>query len=110
MAQRDGTPIDIELRDIESELTNHGQGLHRECLVQLDQIHILQLQPRLPQYFRNRLHWSDTHDFRTHASRGISDESRERLAPHGLGPRFRHDDNRSSAVTHLTAVAYGHGP
>ena len=40
MAERDGASLNVDPSGIEAELTRHRNGLHRERLVQLDQVDV----------------------------------------------------------------------
>src|SRR5688572_32497072 len=49
MAKSDRTAIDVDLPLIQPELANDRKGLDGECLIQFDEVDVLQLQSGLPE-------------------------------------------------------------
>src|SRR5215813_7487214 len=43
VSERDGAAVDVDLRWVEAEFANHGDRLHRERLVQFEEVDVLDL-------------------------------------------------------------------
>ena len=108
MPEGDRPAVDVQLGGVDRQLSQTGQHLGRERLVQLDEIDVVEGEPGARQRLPDRGHRSDPETLRLHAGGGVGDESGERLEPGPLGPFPRRDHDGGGAVAHLRRVAGGH--
>src|SRR5207244_7541080 len=85
MADRDGAAVDVGLLAVETQLLFDGEVLRGERLVHLDQVHLLELHPRLLQRLPRRGRGTDPHVLGLDAGYRPRHEPAEALYAMGLG-------------------------
>ena len=90
------------------QLSEHAQRLGGEGLIQLNQIHIVYVQPGALQHFMYRRYRSEPHQLRLDARRRHRHNSRPRRQPLGGGLPRAGDNQRRGAVVDARGVSRGH--
>src|SRR5438477_12725477 len=105
MAERDRAAVHVRLLAIEAELFLDGEVLRRERFVDLDEIHVLDLETGALQRLPARRCGADAHDVRVHAAHAARDDAGDGRQP-GLRRGLRGcDDHRRGAVVDAARVA-----
>src|SRR5262249_44026946 len=81
MSQPDRAAVGIGLLGIELQIAGDRKRLHGERFVGLDDIHLLDLEPRFLERLLRRRHRAYAHDFWIHAGEPVGYEPRHRLPP-----------------------------
>ena len=104
MAERDRAAVDVDPRRVDAQLAHDGDRLHREGLVDLEQIDVGQLpadlRGDLPHRFDRRHH----HHLRREAARRLADDARHRRQCRARGA-VSADITTSAAAPSLTPGA-----
>ena len=108
MAQSDGAAVDVQLVLVKAQSLADCDGLSCECLVGLDQIHIINGQAGLCHDLLGGSDGAETHDLRLDACQSTCDPSSQRLDAQLLSLLLAHDDQSSSAIVDSGRVASGH--
>ena len=74
MTHCNGASVDIYFCRIKAGLPDNGQCLRGESFIQLDQINLRKIHPRLFQYFGNSGHRANTHDAGMHSGHSAVNE------------------------------------
>ena len=90
------------------ELAEDGDRLHRERLVQLEQVDVGELPADLLGDAAHGFDRRHQHELRREAARRLADDARERRQAERLRAFGRHDDERGRAVVDAGRVARGH--
>src|SRR5262249_25614539 len=89
-------------------LANYRERLHRERLIQLDDVDIVELYSSERQRFRNGHGWPDPHDFRWHAASGKTDISGHWSQSEPASLALRNHQGRGSAIAGLRSCPRRH--
>ena len=100
--------VQLVAERVDSELAADGKHLRRECLVQLDDLDVVDRHLRLSEYLAHRFDRPDAHDLRSDTRDGGSDDSRERHDSELSRARVTHNDDRGGAVVQGAGVAGRH--
>src|SRR5438132_1634476 len=93
MPECDGASVDVETLGIDRQLAETGEHLRGKRLVQLDEIDLIQRQPRDLQHLSNRWNRADAESLRLDARGRERNEARERLQAALLRERCGGDEN-----------------
>jgi hypothetical protein len=85
VAERDGTAVDVHLRRIEAKLTDAGDRLAGEGLVELDEVEILDAEAGALERLAGGRDGPDPHDGGIHAGDSGRDHPGQRLQPELAG-------------------------
>ena len=86
--------MDVQLLAIEMQIALAGNHLRRKCLVQLDEIDVLERHADIAKQLLRRGDRADAHDFRIDAGLGVADDPGHRLQRVLLYSGFRRDEHR----------------
>jgi hypothetical protein len=91
VTEGDGAAVDVGLGAVEAELLLHREVLRREGLVDLDEVHLVEVHPRALEALLDRRHGADAHELRLHRGDAPLHEPREGGEPAGARdtPRWR---------------------
>ena len=109
MSQRDGPAVHVDLFRVQTEFAYYRERLRGECLVQLHQPDVLELQPCDLQRLRYRMHRSDAHNLRCASGGGERNKACDRFHAERCGPLCAGHDGHRRAVGGLRGIAGGHG-
>jgi hypothetical protein len=101
----DGTAVDIQLVDRDAELLGRPQCLHRERLVDLEQVDVIDRHARVVQGLTGGLHRSESHDLRREPGDSGRDDAGERREAELPRLRVAHDDHGGGSIVEGAAVA-----
>ena len=107
VADRDRAAVDVERVVRDAELVAAVEHLHRERLVQLPEVDVVDLQAVALQQPRHREDRADAHLVGLAAGDGEAAEDAERLEAALLGELAVHDDAGRGAVGELARIAGG---
>ena len=109
MADRDGPTVDVHPLVVEPELSHHREALRCECLVQLDEIDLRDIDARAGEQLAHGRNRSDPHHARIDAGDSAADERAERLDAELARLLVRRDHERSCAIVQPGRVTGGDG-
>src|SRR4051812_39984546 len=110
MAEGDGAAVRVDALVLEVDVheLQAAEHLARERLVDLDDLHVAELQVRALQRQRNRVSGPYAHDARLDAGARGRQDFRDRLLAVFLAPLFAADQQRRRAVVHAGSIAGRH--
>jgi hypothetical protein len=104
-AERDRAAVDVELLQGDPELARAGERLRGECLVDLDEVDVVDRQVGARERPPARLDRPDAHDRRVDADDAVRHDPRQRIDPERLNGRLRADDDARGPVVDPRRVA-----
>src|SRR2546422_9636464 len=108
VADRDRAAVRVELRGVDAEAVPAVDDLRGEGLVQLDDVDVLELEPRVLEQLRHREDRADPHLVGLAGDEHAAAEEAERPHAERPGALGRHDEGRRGAVRELGGVAGRH--
>src|SRR5213595_2342996 len=108
VADRDRAPVRVELLGVDAEAVAAVDDLRGEGLVQLDDVDVLELEPRMLEQLRHREDRPDPHLVGLAGREHAAAEEDERPHAERLRTLGRHDERRRGAVRELGGVAGRH--
>ena len=105
MAEGDSPPVDIELLLVYLQLAHALQRLGGECLVEFDQVHVIDAQSRALQDFTRGGNGAESHVGGINARDGRCDDTRARMQAKLLGTVLCHHHQRRCTVVNTCRVA-----
>src|ERR1700730_14476469 len=112
MAERDAGSVDVEpvvdVLELQSPARQHGEYLHRERLIDLDQAQIVETVAGSAEELLDRAHRSDAHARRDAAHAAPAPELADRHQPHLVQSVLGHYQAGRGGVVLLAGVARRH--
>src|ERR1700754_1619272 len=99
MPESDGAAIRVDVLSVirQSQLAEHCKSLRRECLIQLDDIHLPHIEPCPAQRLATGRHRTDAHDTWLNTCCSGRDDARAWSQAEPFGRLLRGDDQRTSS-------------
>ena len=110
MAQGHRPPVDVHLLLVQAQRSDHRQRLHRERLVQLDQIEVVDRDLHLGAQLSHGLDRTQPHELRLYPRHGRGHNARPWPPSQRLRQRLLSDQGRGRAVGDPGGVARGDAP
>src|SRR5690606_281624 len=108
MRDRDRTAVDVRLLGIQAELFRDRGELRRERLVDVDEVHVVELESGLRECLARGGRGTDAHDLGLDAGNAPRDESPERLQALTLGPLRVGNHDCGRTITDAARIAGRH--
>ena len=110
MTERDRPAIGVDVRGIigQSQFPQHRERLRGEGLIELDCVHLADIERRQRKNAPGRGHGPHAHDARGDPGGGGCDDARARLQSKALHRLLGCDDERAGAIVDAGCVARGH--
>ena len=103
--QRDGAAVHVDDARVHAKFLDHGQGLRREGLVELDEFEIRECEPPAREGLGDGLDGADAHDVGIDAGHRKAHEARQRRETERFRFGRAHEQHGGRAVGVRTGIA-----